>query len=321
MACKTRNQASSLITLIKNPSRFNFFQAVRLINCYLDNQGKIGHVSLKNIPRLEFPTGDIKRITFAHSDTDEVNFELHTTILGLLGQSGALPLHYTEVTLEHIAIKNHAINDFISLFNEKLLQLLYKAWERSRFYIAFENHQANKSPIINFLASLINKTADQLDIDQFIFHSGLSSKNNIAKEELEQIINGYFNLPAKIFNHLGRWITLSETEQTKIASKPNKENHNQLGRGATIGKSFWCSPNQFIVVIGPLNYQKYMQLFPKEPLYNALKNLIQHYVGIEFSFKIRTEIDPKEIPQYPLNSNKKIQLGRNSWCTTNRIAH
>lgn len=310
MANSPRFEAFTLKPLIDSPWQYDFFQAVRLLKKYQHDHTQTNNIRLLNKSSLNFPTGEVTSILY------ESDFIVTTSILGIIGQSGALPISYSELILKRAEHNDSGIENFLEIFNNRLLQFYYQAWHRGRFYIGFETKQTSE-PTIKLLSSLAGHEPSSINshkfsIDNMIYFTGLFSDQSSSREGLQLIIQNYFNLPNEIFNHTGQWINLNKSEQTALSYEA--VNHNKLGYDSVIGSRVWSTQNKFTIVIGPIDYKQYTRLLPNENIFEALKNLIQLYVGIEYQFNIELKIIPNTILGCTLNYKKPSQLGWNSWC-------
>jgi type VI secretion system protein ImpH len=73
--------------------------------------------------------------------------------IGLTGPSAVLPTPYTELLLERVRYKDTALRDFLDLFNHRMASLFYRAWERSRFPVAYE--RGGDNPFTQYLLDLV----------------------------------------------------------------------------------------------------------------------------------------------------------------------
>src|SRR5207248_748376 len=64
---------------------------------------------------------------------------------GLIGPSGILPRHYTEMLLrlqrESKEEERFALRDWLDLFNHRLLSHFFRAWKKYRFHLQFEENR------------------------------------------------------------------------------------------------------------------------------------------------------------------------------------
>ena len=137
--------ASSVIgQLLSEGYRFNFFQAVRLLELWEADRAPVGHdaapqreaVRFGTHASVEFPASQIDDILPASDETHPARMTVN--FFGLAGPMGALPLHYTEIVLERLARKDRVLLEFLDLFNHRLLSLFYRAWEKYQFWIVGE---------------------------------------------------------------------------------------------------------------------------------------------------------------------------------------
>src|SRR4051812_43218503 len=102
--------------LFAQPHRFEYFQAVRMIELWLKRHGAVregavaNFVRFQNSTRLSFPASQIEAIHPEPRDIGQDRASLNASLqdatfryvrltpafMGLLGGSGALPAHYTE---------------------------------------------------------------------------------------------------------------------------------------------------------------------------------------------------------------------------------
>src|ERR1044072_1679028 len=132
-------------TLSQEAYRFEFFQAVRLLERLLPERAPVGRhdsppgyeaVRFRTRPTLQFPASEVYEVTRAHADATPA--EMSVAFMGLTGPSGVLPSHTTELVAEGARAKAHALWEFLALFSPRMVSLFYRAWERYRFTVAFE---------------------------------------------------------------------------------------------------------------------------------------------------------------------------------------
>ena len=116
MATKNRRKSTSVSEkLFSESQRFEFFQATRLLQGVVknwQNKGKnnpVGHdaspqeesVRFASPPLLQFASSEISKITkhqnIIKTDSQDIA-EMQVSFMGLTGQSGVLPVFFTEKT-------------------------------------------------------------------------------------------------------------------------------------------------------------------------------------------------------------------------------
>ena len=123
----------ALNRLLEEPGRFGFFQAVRLLygaNGF-DGRGtgaRPGPLRFTTPASLAFPPSELHSIAQADAATRVcVNF------MGLTGPSGVLPRTYTELLIARKQVqRDQTAQDFLDLFNHRLVSLFWLAWAKHR---------------------------------------------------------------------------------------------------------------------------------------------------------------------------------------------
>jgi type VI secretion system protein ImpH len=122
--------------LAAGPGRFDFFQAVRLLERLAGADGRpaVGGdappdreaVHFRVQPALRFPAGPVAKV-FTPDAGDPP--EMWVTFGGLTGPDGILPQHYTALLLTRHRLKDATLRDWLDLFHHRALSLLVRAWE------------------------------------------------------------------------------------------------------------------------------------------------------------------------------------------------
>lgn len=134
--------------LEREPFRFEFFQAVRLlqrISSEREGIGRFVHPSQEAVrfsarASAAFPASEIHGIDWPHDRPPRmlVNF------MGLIGPEGVLPLAYTEFVMERLRAKDTGARDFFDIFNHRMISLFYKAWEKYRVAATYERGEPDR---------------------------------------------------------------------------------------------------------------------------------------------------------------------------------
>ena len=243
LASKSGREAPSLIEqLFANGHRFDFFQAVRLLENYahiesLSDENKewqpVGHdhqpqrevVRFHVVPSLSFAAGAIHSV----SQTPPPSFEdiavplaqMFVSFMGLTGPQGVLPLHYTSLVIErcHVTNKDETLKDFLDLFNHRTISLFYRAWEKYRFPVAYERFRRDSSndqdsdDLFTFclyclvgLGTERQRNRLKVDDETVLFYSGHFAHRPRSAVALELIVSDYFGVPATVHQFCGRWL-------------------------------------------------------------------------------------------------------------------
>ncbi|NZA28606.1 type VI secretion system baseplate subunit TssG [Luteimonas sp. SJ-92] len=116
-----------------DPQAFGFFQAVRLIYVAhgFDARGtaaRPGPLRFATQASLNFPPAELDTL---EGDSDG-GWRMSVRFFGLTGPSGVLPRHYTEWLIARRQRRDRAAQDFLDLFNHRLITLFWRAWAKYR---------------------------------------------------------------------------------------------------------------------------------------------------------------------------------------------
>lgn len=185
---------SLLKRLEREPHRFSFFQAVRILETWAarrqrlnqasEKEGRdtdardsrsplgarpVGHdyhpsdevVRFRSLPSQAFAGSELHSASPRQTSDDnesQAAMELVVTFLGLFGPAGALPQHYTQLVVDRVKHRDGALRSFLDLFNHRLVSLFYRAWSKYRLPVVFEQRQltgGGEDPITSTLYSLV----------------------------------------------------------------------------------------------------------------------------------------------------------------------
>ncbi|WP_165230982.1 type VI secretion system baseplate subunit TssG [Aquisphaera insulae] len=339
---------------------FDFFQAVRLLQRRRGSVrvGEAGPPSAEAVRfrthvSLGFPPSTIHEVIRPAPQAPPI---LVHAFLGLIGPSGVLPHHYTEIAyrLERDRSSQNpeklALRDWLDVFNHRLVSLFYRAWEKYRFHIPFERERTAGRPsrgeLDLFTAGLFSlvgqreagsrgriRVAVRLpgeheageaerplarveDIALLRF-SGLFANRIRSAVGLQAILQDYFRIPVEIRQFQGQWLAIEPANRTRLEPDGN----NQLGFSAVIGDRVWDIQSRFRLRIGPLTYDRFLDLLPDRSPVEERKTLflltqvVRLYVGAELDFDHQLVLRRSEVPDCRLEEGAGFgaRLGWNTW--------
>ena len=153
---KRRFEPCEIDRLFAEPFRFQFAQAMRLLELWLCRSGSADQrtllrvVRFRNSTSLTFPASELEALQVGngnHPATPEALLAamragqdgpiwITPAFIGLLGCSGALPLHYTESVVTQIGATNSdAPRAFFDMMSSRTVALFHRA------YWAYRVHQ------------------------------------------------------------------------------------------------------------------------------------------------------------------------------------
>lgn len=332
MADQERAATYALIELLKSePWRFDFFQAMRLIECLHMDKPRIG----KSVMATDDPIrlGQAVEMSFAPSalaiwkpgkevvrkDAPPVRMKdrLLVRFLGLFGPNGPLPLHLTEYARERA--RNHddqTLIRFADIFHHRMLSLFYRAWADAQPTVHFDrfNKSADEDRFSGYVGSFFGIDANFLrdrdempDRAKLHFAGHLSCQTRHA-EGLCAMIADFFGIATTIVEFVGEWMDISPREQSRLGMH---EQAGRLGLSTVVGARVFGCQHKFRIVMGPMDMQHYQGLLPGQPGLKELIAIVRNYIGDELVWDVNLILCKQEIP--PLRLNGFAQLGWTTW--------
>jgi len=339
--------------LLEEPYRFEFFQAVRILERLLADRRWAGPegirapvggdvdpaqeaVRFRALPSMGFPPSPVAAIARTEVAPDGVSssppFEMTVAFLGLTGPNGVLPQHYTRLLIERIREKDLGLRDFFDLFNHRLVSLFFRAWRKYRLPAGIEHARSAGGtagdPFTEGLLGLVGfGTGGLLEAfgggeDMLLYCSGLFAGHHRPAASLERMLAERFGLPVEVLQFQGRWLSLDWRDATAIGSPGSPRCRNStLGVDAVLGERVWDVQSKFQVRLGPLDYGQYCRFIPAADGLQALSRIVRTWAGVELDFDVRLILKAPEVPALHLVGEAPAQgeagpgprLGWNTW--------
>ena len=325
MAAARGRAADALAAILfEEPYRFEFFQAVRLLERLLPRRAPVGRhdsapgaeaVRFRTRPTLQFPPSEVYEVTRAAGD--EAPAEMSVAFMGLTGPSGVLPSHTTELVAERARAKDHALWEFLDLFSHRMVSLFYRAWERYRFTVAFERgkHDELTDDLFALVGMGTRGLRGRLGLpdEALIFYGGLVAQRPHSGGAVEAVLGDYFGVPARLEPFTGQWLELDEESRTRLGTA-----NSRLGERTVAGARVWDAQSKFRVRFGPLGLAEFERLLPAGPDYTAAVRLGRLMGGAELDFDVRLVIKAAEVPDCVLGEGRQTRprLGWTTWLKT-----
>lgn len=319
MAGEDRPEAGALVErLQKAPYKFDFFQAVRQMECAHPDLPRVGTSQHSSEDPLRF--GQEPSLGFAPSSLsafipgqNEAPPRLMVNFCGLLGPHGPLPLHITEYARDRL--RNHGdetLSRFFDLFNHRMVSLFYRAWSASQLAVSYDRPEEDRfAAYIGGFAGIgmesFRRRDAVPDVAKQHYAGRLSSYTHNA-EGLEAIIEDYFKITTQIEQFVGHWIQLPNDSVWRLGESPWT---GSLGTTAVIGAQIWDCQQKFRITMGPMSYDDYKRMLPGSPSFDRLAAWVRNYVGDEFSWDVKLILTAGEVPQISLGVHGK--LGWTTW--------
>ncbi|HMD07644.1 MAG TPA: type VI secretion system baseplate subunit TssG [Candidatus Acidoferrum sp.] len=307
--------------LRSEPYRFEFFQAIRLLERMAPDRKPLGRFTnpsdevarLGAHPSLSFPASEIQSIDWPEGKTPS----LAVNFMGVTGPQGPLPHFYTTLILARLRSGDKTLRDFLDLFHHRMLSFFYQAWEKYRFAVSYERGERDR--FSHHLLDLIGLGTlglqERLAVpdDAFLFFAGILGQRPHSAHALELLLNDYFEVPVEVIQLIGGWFPLDDATECCIGERSTPSE--QLGMGAVVGDEVWNQQSRARIRIGPLNLENYLDFLPNGSAYEPLRALLRFWTNEEIDFEVQLILKREEVPPCQLGGegDGAPQLGWVTW--------
>jgi type VI secretion system protein ImpH len=317
MADTDRRTVDSLKYLELNAPRFDFFDAVRVLELLDEYRKQVGYdsdpvdeaVRFRTSTSMGFPPSAIQEIA---SGTGENSTQVLMTVLfmGLYGRQGALPWHYTNRIVDEEKKGNTVLRSFFDIFNHRLLSLFYRAGIKYRYPLVYRKKGSDllSKQLLAFTGISIRGTDGNLPFPDIslVKYGGLFNQSHSASS-LASLLSDFFHCRIKVEQLVGEWLEISADDHNCIGRFGKC---NSLGKSFTIGRRIFSRQHRFRISIDHLNFNEYKTFLPGGEKFKQLVSLTYYFCGASFSFDVR--IEAESVPGMILG-NREMALGRSLW--------
>lgn len=323
-ASQRRSVVGVVDRLLADPHRFQFFQAVRLLERWFILQQADPatrrypgpRLQFRNSVSLSFPASEIEQMQVllresadgvpgghpqagpAGLDIDRI--EITPAFMGLLGSNGTLPLYYTEtLSRRELFHKDKAARAFFDIFHHRAVTLFYQAWKKHRLALQYENDRRNRFlPAVLALGGLgqpalrdrLAGDGDGVQDESLAYFAGTLQQRPVSAGQLRQVLAQYFNVRVRVEQFIGRWYTLPAGATTLLGS------HNGvLGQSAVMGERVWQRDLRLRIVLGPLDGRAFQRFLPGASGARALEKLLTLLTGVSLEYEVRLSLRKQDV--------------------------
>ena len=326
-----RADASVADTLFAEGYRFDFFQAVRVLERLYRHRAAVGRgarpgdevVRFQTHPSLAFPPSAIHEVKEAKEPGRPV--AMTVAFMGLTGPLGVLPHHYTELILERARQKDSTFRDFLTLFDHRLISLFYRAWEKYRAPIGYEHARTRDEGLDAVSTCLFDLVGmgtaglrgrfQALADESLLYYAGLLGQRPRSATSLQGLLHDYFGVPVQVSQFRGRWLTLSEDGKSRLG---RGEHGGSAVGSAVLGGRVWDQQAGFRLRVGPLDLAQFHDFLPSGTAFAPLAELARFFVGQELDFDVQLLLRAAEVPRCRLGDTgpRGPRLGWSTWLKT-----
>ncbi len=320
---RRRSHRPVIDTLLAHPGRFDLVQAVRVVEAVAATEAGeaardpvrfIGEVSLRY---PEAAISDARRM-------DDGRVRLTVALMGLMGPQGVLPFSYTTHAIQSRHENDEALNDFLDIFQHRAISLFCEAARKYRIALAQYPGDEQNNTFNTVLESLAGLGFATMQGRMEVHHSALLGSAGLLSAQarpvagLQALLTLALGEPVTIHPFVGTWMALPPSECTRLGGAVDPEGqHARLGAGAMLGDRAFVAQQHFRIEIGPVDCARLHALLPGTPAAARVRDLVELYCGLEFSFELNVKVAAPEVPAARLAAGADdpgaARLGQTAW--------
>ena len=331
-----RFEPSVIERLFEQPYRFQFFQAVRMLELWLKKHGlpREGAVAsflrFQNSLSLNFPASQLEAMdteprALAKDSTalgealrrGELKYiRITPAFMGFLGTAGALPAHYTERIAAHALYeRDDGPRAFLDTFSNRTLALFYEAWRKYRLELQYEIDGKDRFlPLLLSMAGLGNhalrhRLSDGGEgvLDESVGYFAAAMRHRPASAAMiGKVLSDYFGEPINVTQFIGAWYDVPPTQQTTLGGT-----NAQLGMSALVGGRVWQRDLRMRLTVGPLDRAGFDAFLPGGLAARALAKMLTMFTGLTLEYEVHIVLRAPDVDGVTLSEER--HGGRLGW--------
>jgi type VI secretion system protein ImpH len=298
-------------------NRFDFFQAVRLVECAYPGLPRVGSslrpredaVRFGQEPELIFfPT------TLRHFKAmGETAPKLVVNFFGLLGPNGPMPTHLTEYVRDRARnAGDPTFARFLDVFHHRMASLFYRAWAVAQPVVSLDRDNGDRFSAYVGTAFGLGEPAlrnrDTVPDFAKLHFAGLLAGGTRHAAGLRLVLARFFGLPVDLLENVGHWMTLPATSTSRLGARDESA---RLGVGTMLGARVFDRQHKFRVVLGPLSMRDYQRFLPGGASLARLADWVRLYVRDPLDWDVNLQLRQSDVPRLSLGRHQR--LGYTTW--------
>lgn len=281
--------------LAQSPQLFDFIQVVRLLR---------GMKSSQNIFfwAEPMPVGYAREITSLEKIGSVSRYRLGLEALS--GVKGVLPPYFHEELLSSLHDEDHALDEFLNVFNHRYFQLLHLAIEKGHLQLREEqeSHTENLTRLAQrkVLACLSDTGSSEQSYLPYTLHLGMKVRSLTG---LRRLLTGYFDLLIHI-EVIPQSIYRLPVESASRLGEQQGQNQ-KLGQGTVLGRTATLCWQRIEIRVEPRNQREYLRLQNDENFALRLKGLAHIYLRENTDLRLYLYVRRQFIAQPQLSSDSR----------------
>lgn len=326
--------------LIEQPHRFQFFQAMRILEQLFLRQGeKLDDVvpykvRFRNTLSLGFPASEIESAQAFSTEGDLLDrvsviehaiatenvgeVQLTPAFMGLLGATGVLPTHYTELLAERdVYHRDRAARAFLDMFSNRAVALHYAAWKKYRLAFQYELDRRERFlPLVLGLAGVgLPGLRDRMvdgkgDVfDQAVAHyAGAIRQHPVSAAMLQRVLSDYFSVSIAVEQFVGAWYPVPDSQLSRLGV-----GNARLGSTALAGDRVWQRDLRMRLTVGPLDRDRFDEFLPGGAAAQGLAKWLTLLTGVCLEYEVCLMLKAEDVRGFGIGGAAGARLGWDSY--------
>lgn len=332
----TGEREQLLQQLVANAPSFDFFQVVRLLM-----RGAAGEdVRRRGSDRLPVRFRGSLSFRWKASDVQAIEppraaGQPPTVVANFLGVAtpgvpGSLPNWYAAEAQREAADReepNAAMVDFFALFDDRLLQLYFRAWLRNNLPVQYE---LQKDGVVGrVLQSVVGFGTQELrrmlplDPRALVHHAALLVRWPATPSALAESLRRWFGVPFEVEQFVEYVTELGSEQRLRLGDHTMR-----LGGNTVVGDSVRLRQGKFRLRAGPVGFAQFAAFLPGSDgvddgaMLRELIALVRQATGCEFEFDLQLVLRAADVPALAFRSGEpaRARLGLSTWLGTRPVA-
>lgn len=307
----------------REPTAWEFFALLRGVEQARPDAPRIG-TSLDPAQELieltHQPSADFPRTTLAAFTRKGRRPRVASQHLGLTGSMGPLPAHLTELAVfERRSKAPTPFADFLDMISARMLQAFYRAWsaaspttqadrpadDRFATYLGASSGATN----LRFASAAERPRFDGDGFDDWrrlAYGGHLAALRNAGA--VVDLLTHLLERPVAVSEAVGRWRQIPGDARSRLGTRGG--GHQQLGRGATLGKRFFAVEWNVAFTARARSMADLERFLPGGDANQLLTEAAAAALPAHLDWEARVEIDETAITPARLG---RTRLGMTSW--------
>jgi type VI secretion system protein ImpH len=341
-----RRDPSVIESLLDEPHRYKFFQAVRLLELWFARQQDARsrdvvatHLRFHNSPSLGFPASEIagaaaydrqgeplvdaQAVKTAAASGDIGRIEMTPAFFGLLGGQGALPLHYSEMLArQESTSRDRGARAFFDIFANRAAALFYGAWKKYRLPLRHAvDRDHHYMPLLLALGGMghpalrdrLHNGGGKVYDESLAHYTAAMRQRPVSAEYLQRVLCDYFQAKLRVEQFVGKWYMVPPQHRSCLGGMGA-----QLGVSAFAGERIWQRDLRMRIWIGPLQRDVFADFLPGGERAKALEKMLTMLAGVSFEYEVRLVLVKEAVSGSSLGEGG-VRLGWDSFLCTEDV--